>query len=141
MGTRQRLVFTGLVLAGIAMFVIAGLIGRDNPPDQALSTPGVEAINPQRGDEVLQQQPISIDLEPGFTVRSMIVAPNARCTDGIEVVDALRKEDGLEIWTFAPGAGQPVQALSPDRNCVRVTIEDLQRPGTTYEVEWTFTVA
>jgi hypothetical protein len=141
MGNRQRLVFAALVLGGVAMFVIAGLIGRSDPPDQALRTPGVEAIIPERGDEVLQQQRVAIDLEPGFVLRSMTISPNARCTDGVEVAQATFKADGLEEWSFQPAPGQPVEALSPDANCVRVQIEDITRPGTFHEVEWSFTVS
>ncbi len=140
MGRKQYLIFATLVIAGIGMFVGAGLIGRSNPPDAALRIPGVEALTPERGDEVLQQQQVSIDLEPGFVVRSFTISPDARCAAPVELVDFVRPTDGVNLYVYQPGEGKPVVSLSPDNNCVHVVIEDIQRPGELHDVEWTFTV-
>lgn len=141
MGRKQYLIFTALLLAGIGMFVGAGLIGRTNPPDAALRIPGVEELIPARGDEVLQQQRIGIDLEPGFVVRSFTVSPDARCLAPVELVDFVRPVDGVNLYVYQPDEGKPVTALSPDNNCVHVVIEDIQRPGELHDVEWAFTVS
>ena len=141
MGRTQYLIFAALVLAGIGMFVGAGLIGRSNPPDAALRIPGVEELIPERGDEVLQQQRIGIDLEPGYVVRSFSVSPDARCLEPVELVDFVRPTDGVNLYVYQPDEGLPVRALSPDDNCVRVVIEDIQRPGELHEVQWEFTVS
>ncbi|MDG2028079.1 MAG: hypothetical protein P8J50_13310 [Acidimicrobiales bacterium] len=140
MGRKQQLIFTALLVAGVGMFIIAGLIGRTNPPDEATRIRGVEAIDPERFDEVLQQNRVAIDLEPGFVVRSFTVSPDAGCSAPVEVVDFTRITDGLNIWVYQPDEGKPISQLAPDDNCVRVVIEDIQRPGDTAEVEWTFTV-
>jgi hypothetical protein len=140
MGRKQYLIFTALLIAGIGMFVGAGLIGRSDPPDAALRIPGVEALIPERGDEVLQQQRLGIDLEPGFVVRSFTVSPDARCLDPVELIDFVRPTDGVNLYVYQPDEGLPVSALSPDNNCVHVVIEDIQRPGELHEVEWSFTV-
>lgn len=141
MGRKQYLIFAALILAGVGMFVSAGLIGRSDPPDAALRIPGVEALIPERGDEVLQQQRIGIDLEPSFVVRSFTVSPDARCLSPIELVDFVRPTDGINLYVYQPDEGKPVTALSPDDNCVRVVIEDIRRPGELADVEWTFTVS
>jgi hypothetical protein len=139
-GRKQRLIFAGLILAGIAMITAAGLIGRSNPPDQALRTPGVEGLIPARGSEVLQQQRIGIDLEPGFVVRSFTISDDARCTRPVEVIDFVTLTDGLQQYFYQPDPGKPVAALAPDDNCVKIRIENLQRPGELNTVEWAFTV-
>jgi hypothetical protein len=139
-GRKQRLIFAALILAGIAMITAAGLIGRTNPPDQALRTPGVEGLIPARGSEVLQQQRIGIDLEPGFVVRSFTISDDARCTRPVEVIDFVTLTEGLQQYFYQPDPGKPVEALAPDDNCVKIRIEDLQRPGEFNTVEWAFTV-
>ncbi|MEZ5247456.1 MAG: hypothetical protein R2707_20375 [Acidimicrobiales bacterium] len=140
MGRKQYLIFAALLIAGISMFVGAGLIGRSDPPDAALRIPGVEALIPERGDEVLQQQQVGIDLEPGYVVRSFTISPDARCLEPVELVDFVRPTDGVNLFVYQPGDGLPVTALSPDDNCVRITIENIQRPGELADVEWAFTV-
>ncbi|MEQ8840040.1 MAG: hypothetical protein RIB98_03590 [Acidimicrobiales bacterium] len=141
MGRRQYLIFFALMIAGIGMFVGAGLIGRTDPPDAALRIPGVEALTPERGDEVLQQQQVSIDLEPGFVVRSFAISPDAGCASPVELVDFVRPTDGVNLYVYQPDEGKPVAFLSPDDNCVRVVIEDIREPGELYDVEWAFTVS
>lgn len=141
MGRRQKLIFAALLSAGVAMFVIAGVIGNDEAPDRALSIPGVEALIPQRGDEVLQQQRVGIDLEAGFRLVSLTISPDARCLLPIEVIGSTRRIEGLEQWVYQPREGLPVPALAPDQNCVVATIEDITRPGEFEEIEWVFTVS
>ena len=140
MQRKQQLIFTALIVAGIGFFVAAGLIGRTDPPDAALRIPGVEALVPERDDEVLQQQRVGIDLEPGYVVRSFTISADARCTSPIEVVDFGRYVDGLNQFFYQPDEGKPVPQLAPDTNCVRIIFEDIQRPGELLDVEWTFTV-
>ena len=119
----------------------SGVIGNDDAPDQALSTPGVEALIPQRGDEVLQQHEVGIDLEPGFRLVSLTISPDAACRQPVEVISDVRRVEGLEQYVYQPGEGQIVEALSADQNCVVATIEEIAVPGRFSEIEWTFTVA
>lgn len=140
MGRKQRLIFTALIVSGIGFIAAAGLIGRSNPPDAALRTPGVEALIPERGSEVLQQQRVGIDLEPGWVVKSFTISPDARCADPVELIDFITLTDGLQQFFYQPDEGKPIIALSPDNNCAKVIIENVQRPGETEEVEWAFTV-
>lgn len=140
MQRKQQLIFAAMIVAGIGFFVAAGLIGRSDPPDAALRIPGVEALIPERGDEVLQQQRVALDLEPGYVVRSFTISADARCSTPIEVVDFTEITDGLNIYGYQPDEGKPVSQLAPDTNCVKVVFEDIQRPGELLDVEWTFTV-
>ena len=140
MGRKQNLIFAALVLAGIGFITAAGLIGRTDSPDAALRTPGVEALIPERDSEVLQQQRVGIDLEPGWVVKSFTISPDARCLEPVELIDFITLTDGLQQFFYQPDEGKPVTALSPDNNCARVIIENVQRPGETEEVEWAFTV-
>ena len=140
MGQRQKLVFGALIVAGLALFVMAGLIGNDNSPDEALRTPGVEGLIPGRGDEVLQQQRVGIDLEPGFRLVSLTISPDARCASPVEVISDVQRVDGLVQYFFQPADGKILRALAPDQNCVIATIEDITRPGLFTEIQWVFTV-
>lgn len=140
MGRQQKLIFSALLLAGIGFIAAAGLIGRSDPPDAALRIPGVENLIPERGSEVLQQQRVGIDLEPGWVIKSFTISPDARCLEPVEVIDFVTLTDGLQQFFYQPDPGKPVVALAPDNNCVKVIIEDVQRPGETQEVEWAFTV-
>lgn len=140
-GRRQRLILTLLFTAGIALFVAAGLVGNDDTPDTALSTPGVEGLIPGRGDEVLQQQRVGIDLEPGFRLVGLTISPDARCQSPVDVFGSVRRVEGLEQWFYQPAEGLPVEALAPDQNCVKARIEQIARPGEIDEVEWVFTVS
>ena len=140
MGRRQQLIFIGLLTAGIAMFVIAAFVSDDDTPDVALGVPGVEQLIPQRGDEVLQQQNVGIDLEPGFRLVQLTISPDARCLAPVDVTSHVRRVESLQQFTYQPGGGLPVEALAPEQNCVIATIEEIARPGIFQEVEWVFTV-
>ena len=48
-----------MLLLGVGFIAAAGVIGRSNPPDEALRVPGVEEIIPVRGAAVLQQQRVA----------------------------------------------------------------------------------
>ncbi|MEZ5165291.1 MAG: hypothetical protein R2695_01930 [Acidimicrobiales bacterium] len=113
MGRRQKLVVIALLTAGVASFVAAALIGNDSPPDQALSIPGVEALVPARDAEVLQQQQVGIDLEPGFVVTSFAISPDGRCLRPVEIRDFLVLADGLQRYTYQPGEGSRSPSSPP----------------------------
>ncbi len=67
MPRRQKLVFAGLILAGFAMFVFAGLVSDGDGSDMSVSqNPAIDRIIPNRGDEVLQQQTGVIDRASGY---------------------------------------------------------------------------
>lgn len=138
---KQQIIFGILVAAGIALIVFAALINNDDQPDLALSIPGVEALIPQRNDEVLQQQRVGIDLEPAYRLVEMTISADARCTRPVVVTEHVRRVEGLQQFIYQPAAGLPVEALAPDENCVVATIERISLPGRFTDVEWVFTVS
>jgi len=137
---KQQIIFGILVAAGIVLIASAALVNSGNQPDTALSVPGVEGLIPERDDEVLQQQRVGIDLEPGYRLVEMTISANARCTRPVDVTRQVRRVEGLQQFIYQPAAGLPVEALAPDQNCVNVTIEKISLPGRYSEIEWVFTV-
>ncbi|MEC7375284.1 MAG: hypothetical protein VX742_09010, partial [Actinomycetota bacterium] len=80
MPRRQKLVFAGLILAGFAMFVFAGLVSDGDGSDMSVSqNPAIDRIIPNRGDEVLQQQTVGIDLASGYRLVRLTISPDEAC--------------------------------------------------------------
>ena len=123
------------------MFVFAWLVPKGNPPDTALSVPGVEGLIPNRNDEVLQQQRVGIDLEPEYRLVEMTISADARCSRPVVVTEHVRRVEGLQQFVYQPSDGLPVEALAPDQNCVTATIERISLPGRFSEIQWVFTVS
>ena len=58
MPCRQKLVFAGLILAGFAMFVFAGLVSDGDGSDMSVSqNPAIDRIIPNRGDGSSNSRP------------------------------------------------------------------------------------
>jgi len=139
--TRTRVIFTLLIVAGLSMFVIVGFIGRDATDDVSVTrNPAIDFLVPNRGDEVLQQSSVGIDLAPRFRLLSLVISPNPSCTGGVEVIDFVNELDGLNRYIYVPGAGKPISALSADDNCAVAIFEEAARPGSTQTIDWRFTV-
>ncbi len=129
-----------MVAIGVALIAVTALIDRGGQEDLALSIPGVEALIPQRNDEVLQQQQVGIDLSPEYRLVEMTISANANCAEAVTVTAHVRRVDGLAQFLYQPAANLPVEALAPDQNCVTATIEKISEPGIYTDVEWGFTV-
>lgn len=138
---KQQMIFATLIASGIALIVSAALVNNADQPDLALSIPGVEGLIPQRGDEVLQQQRVGIDLEPEYRLVEMTISDDARCSRPVVVTEHVRRVEGLQQFIYQPAAGLPVEALAPDENCVVATIERISLRGRFTDVEWVFTVS
>jgi len=123
------------------MFVIAGLIGRGTTDDISVSrNSAIDGLIPNRGDEVLQQASVGIDLAPEYRLLSLVISPNPSCSGGVEVIDFTNQLEGLNRYVYVPDAGKPVDALSADDNCAIATFEETARPGSTQSIDWQFTV-
>lgn len=141
MQRRQKLIFAAFTFAGISLFVAAGLIGNTGSNDISVSqNPAVDAIIPSRGDEVLQQQTVGIDLAAGYRLVRMTISPDEACQFPIDVTSQVRAVDGLQQFLYEPGEGKLIERLSPDDNCVFVTFEEIANPGQTETIDWNFTV-
>ena len=137
---KQQIIFGLLFASGIALIALAAIVNSGDQPDTALSVPGVEGLIPERGDEVLQQQRVGIDLEPEYRLVEMTISADARCTRPVVVTEHVRRVEGLQQFIYQPSSGLPVEALAPDQNCVNVTIEKISVPGRFSDIEWVFTV-
>ena len=142
MPTRSKLVIATLALAGIGLFVVAGVVGSGDDDDVSVRrTEGVISIRPSRGDEVLKQAAIGVQLEPEFRLLSMRVFDNPSLAGGVDVTSAVHEFEGLNDFVFTPGEGQPLEELSADDNCVVIVFEDITRPGDTDDLDWCFTAS
>lgn len=123
------------------MFVIAGMIGSGTTDDISVSrNDAIDFLIPNRGDEVLQQTSVGIDLAPEFRLLSLVISPNPTCSGGVDVINFVNELDGLNRYIYVPGSGKPVKALSADDNCVVATFEETARPGSVQTIDWQFTV-
>lgn len=139
---RSNVVFAVLLLSGMSMFVIAGLIGRDSATDESVSrNSAIDELIPNRGDKVLRQASVGIDLAPEFRLLSLVISPNLDCTGGIEVIDFTGQLEGLNRYVYVAGSDRPVEALSADVNCAVAIFEETARPGSTQRIDWRFTVS
>ena len=142
MPRRQKAIFAGLILAGISLFVAAGFIGNSGTDDQSvLNNPAVDALIPNRGDEVLQQQTVGIDLASDYRLVRLTISPDAACRFPVDVTAQTRYVEGLQQYLYTPSNGQPVAQLSPDDNCAIAVYEEIANPGNRAEIEWAFTVS
>ena len=142
MPRRQKLVFAGLILAGFAMFVFAGLVSDGEGSDMSVSqNPAIDRIIPNRGDEVLQQQTVGIDLASGYQLVRLTISPDEACRFPVDVTSQVRHVEGLQQYLFTPNPGQLVEQLAADSNCAIATFEEIANPGTTQQIDWTFTVS
>ena len=131
-----------LLAAGAAGLWVATLVGEDGA-DPAVSGrhPAIEELIPARGSEVLQQQPVGIDLSAPYELSSLVIRPSASPGGGVEVIGATNHTAGLNRYLFSPEPGQPIEALSPDANCAVAVFAPIARRADTETVEWCFEVS
>ena len=142
MQRRQKAIFAGFILAGIGMFVGAGLIGNSGNVDQSvLNNPAVDALIPNRGDEVLQQQSVGIDLAAGYQLVRLTISPDGNCGFPVDVTAQTRYVEGLQQYIFQPDEGQLISALSAEENCVMATYQEIANPQNSDTIDWVFTVS
>ncbi len=138
---RERLIMAAFVVAGLAFLVAAGLIGNSGSDDiSVVDNPAVDALFPNRGDEVLQQHRVGIDLAPEYQLVQLTISPDARCASPVDVTDHTRHVEGLQQYIYTPGEGRPIETLAADFNCAVAIFEEIARPGDLEEIEWAFTV-
>jgi len=141
MPRRQRLVFAVLIAVGVGFIVLAGLIGNSGDDDvSVVNNPAIEALIPNRGDEVLQQQPVGIDLAPEYRLVRLTVSAGAGCARPVDVTAHARHIEGLQRWIYTPREGLPVESLAGADNCAQATFAEIARPSQQETIEWTFTV-
>lgn len=113
----RRLVLVVGVLAGLGLLVGAAFLADTDGGGDPVAVRGdaVETLTPAEDAEVLQQQPIEIDLATGWTGELSI--------NGVAIPeDQLLRNEGLATIGYQPGEGKIVSALRPGPNCVDATI-------------------
>jgi len=139
---RQKLIFAAFIIVGLGFFVVAGIIGGDGSTDDVSvsNNPAVDALIPNRGDEVLQQQTVGIDLDAEYRLLQLTISPDARCSAPVDVTAFTRHVEGLQQYLFTPATDTPIEALAGEFNCARAVFEEIARPGELQEIDWAFSV-
>ena len=141
MHRRHKLIMAAFVAAGLGFFVAAGVIGNSGSTDvSVVNNPAIDALIPNRGDQVLQQQQVGIDLASEFRLVQLTISPDARCRTPVDVTNQTRHVEGLQQYIYSPGDGLPVEKLAPNANCAVAIFEEIARPGDFQDIEWSFTV-
>jgi len=109
----RRLALPALGLVGLAIIVAAGFMGRTDP-EPLVGQPSLEAIFPTDGANIVAQDRVGADLQPGYDGDLAI--------NGVTIPeDQLDQDNGLNQLVFHPGPGKVLTALQPGKNCARIT--------------------
>lgn len=114
---RYRLMIAAaLVGAGVALFAAIQATNTSDEPPAGTSPPDVvEHLLPARGDEVLRQTEIGIDLAPGY--EATLIVNGEPIPD-----DELRRVPEQNQVFFLPREGTVVPELPGGRNCVTALV-------------------
>jgi hypothetical protein len=126
-------VAVGLAILAIALGVRATRTGGDDPITVTGRPDVVEALIPGRGDEVVQQFEVGIDLAPGYE--------GGLAINGIEIPEEqLRLVPEQNQVFFQPGEDQVITELLAGPNCVVATVwRSAVGPGEANEsFQWCF---
>ncbi len=115
MTNRQlRIAVVFCTVAAVLVFFVAFFVSDHGSDDDITvsQNPAIEAIFPERSDEVLQQEKVSLDLAAGF--EGLIIRIN-----DIEIpANQVTFDSSRNIVGFAPGDGKALATLLPEQNCV-----------------------
>lgn len=146
LGTRIAVVV--VVTLAVGAFVAAGLtadadnddaVSVSGSPAQRVEVDGVQALLPPENSQLLSQQKIGIDLQPGW-LGELTITPS----DGVAIPlpnDQLERS-ALDELVFQPGPGKVLEAIPSGRTCVSALIWDqVQGRASTERTEtWCFDV-
>jgi hypothetical protein len=120
-----------VVVIGIAVGALV-VLGEDS--DNDARDAAIEQYIPTEGDKIFQQEPVGIDLAPGYD--------GTLALNGVVIPDdQLAKTPALNLVLFTPGPGQEVEQYLQGQNCVLATFwlsED--GPGQATSRSFCFTV-
>jgi hypothetical protein len=130
-----RILVTALLLgslAGLAWTVTQASTGSDEASE--VLPDAVDRLIPASGSEVLRQTTVGIDVAAAHDAYLVINGTEVRTAE-----DGLVKDLGSGLITFTPGAGKPVEALLPQRNCVLAFVwPQLEGERNARPVSWCF---
>lgn len=148
---RTKLVIAAVLAVAAVVFVLAGLrVQTDDASTVAVSgTPGqverdvdgIEVLVPRPDAEILAQQPVGIDLAPGWRAELRLRPANSPPID--IPVEQLTITPELAQYLFFAGEDQVVSRLPGGTNCLTATYWDQVRGRAASEQTktWCFSVA
>ncbi len=138
--------------AGAVIFILGFVVANTGSDDDVIfSDPAIEALFPARGDEVLRQSQVGIDLVAGYEAE-LVINGVAIPPDQVNVLRNAENPDesAAEAGTFSttinrflyqPLEGRAVPELKGDENCVVATFWPIADPDDIRTTSWCFTVA
>ena len=120
--TPRRVVITVLLALALFTFVFAFTLGED-PADPA--TEAVELLIPAPNDQVLKQNDVGVDLEPGWLATLSvdgvrIPEDQVNCRDNCPTQGV--GVDPLNRFVFTPGEGKEIEELPSGRVCAAARV-------------------
>jgi len=132
--TVRRIVMSVLLAVAFAGMYVAFIL-HDDSPNPRLRPSAVRTVSPEPDSLQLRQTEIFAELDPLFT-------GTLRVNDIVIPDDQLEVIEGLNRYSFTPGAGKEIEQLPAGRNCATV---GFQRVGETDALpssfRWCFDVA
>ena len=132
--TLPRVVISVLLAFSVAGMYLAFTL-HDDSPNPRLRPQAVRTVSPEPGSLQLRQGEIFAELEPtyrGSLTINGVVIPD----DQVAVIE------GLNRYSFTPGAGQEIEELPAGRTCAVVSYERVDAAGELpASFRWCFEVA
>lgn len=131
---RRLLIGLVLVLSGLGIVYAAQLAQTGDDGGPAVSGQAVERLIPAAGTEVLAQEPMGVDLAPGYTAALFL--------NGVELPeDQLVRRAGIDEILYRPSAEDAAVEFTAGENCAEAlvwAVEDTRADGRS--VTWCFDV-
>jgi hypothetical protein len=128
-----------LWVVGAAVVVVVGvsigaLVVLGEGSDNDVREAAIEQFIPAEGDQIVQQEPVGIDLAPGYD--------GTLALNGVAIPeDQLNKVPALNLVQFIPGEGKEIEQYNEGRNCVLATFWlSKDGPGQATSRAWCFNV-
>lgn len=137
----RRTILVLLVVGALGLFFLAGRLAESGDQESVTVSGGtVDRLIPGDQDEVLRQNPIGIDLAPGWGLQSLTVTKGSTSYEIPE--DQWDVTSELGLYQFVPGDSKVLETLPADQVCARAVVFELVDPTNTRVLpEWCFTVA
>jgi hypothetical protein len=160
---RSRIIVSLVVLVGAGL-IVAGVLGSVTGREQSDLPVEIERIEPSRGDKVLNQANIVVDLAPGYTGRLIIdtvalttestqqalpgsgdatptvPVPSTPVTVAVDP-NAVRFDAGSNTLSFQPRPGADLERFGAGRHLVQVIYWKLtESEANSYSYTWYFEV-
>ena len=140
----------GILAALAVMFYACGIANTGDPSNLADRYDQVERVFPSPESEVLRQASVGLDVAPGYAAvlhLNGVRIPEDQVNvlgnpdfDG-EEAEQFDQLESINRYQYQPLEGRAVEALNPDRNCMRAEVFPVDDIGSITNIEWCFTAA